>query len=77
MPGLPSPLNIRYFRQHAQRMSLRLRCFLWALPILLRVGIVVAPIAFVVVDVARRIVRLALHNVQRPGPGALELAGRQ
>lgn len=76
MPGLPSPLNIRYLRQHAQRM--RLRFFMWTLlPILLRVGIVVVPIGFAIVGVARRIVRFALRNVQRPGPGALELADRQ
>lgn len=75
MPGLPSSLNIRDFRQHAQRM--RMRVFLRMPCISLGVGIVVVPIGIVVVGVARRIVRLALHNVQCSGPDVLGLGVRQ
>ncbi|BCS29255.1 uncharacterized protein APUU_70825S [Aspergillus puulaauensis] len=72
MPGLPSSLNIRYFRQRAQRI----RFFLWTLRISLGVGIVTIAVG-IVMGVARRIARFALHNVQHSGPDALGVGGCQ
>lgn len=72
VPELPSSLNVRYFRQRAQRI----RFFLWTLRIFLRVGIVTITIG-IVMGVARRIAGFALHNVQHSGLDALGLGGRQ